>query len=238
MRDARIGNITRRDNGRMRRDVVAGAPTRSNNILTEQQLLAQFGWIGPAMAIMGSSQRWACSLNPDNEVIAAQSYPLETMAQTPAALLNQANIACAGSAGKTLTSGVWATAALSLPLTANTTTAFGARVRISNAPTVLKFGMYEIQFAITATVISYILVQVVSLPIDIVILGINNNAGKATIVPNTAPNVIIPYSATPGAIGNMNAGSLNAGDVITAETLNMRDIGNIWGAIEEGAIVI
>lgn len=240
MRDSKIGRIIRRDRPSMRRDVVANSQQTSKNQLTTSQLMQQFGWIGPAMAIMGSSQRWACSLNEDNEIIAAQGFPLETQAETPAALVNAAYIACQGSAGKTFASGSLpgTPATFDLALTANTTVAFGARVRISNAPTVLKFGMYEIQFAIGSNVVSYIIVQAVSLPIDVVILSINNNAGKATLVPNPTPTVIIPYSATAGAVGNLNAGSLTATDVVTAETLNMRDIGNIWSAVENGAIII
>jgi len=212
----------------------------SLNTMGPRIALTQFGWIGAAIGTMGNTSRWACSLNPDNEVIAAQTYPLEGLFTTPAALLNAANIACAGSSGKTIATAQWpaVAAATTLTLTANTSVAFGARVKISNSVTNFKFGTYEIQLATGATVLSYVFVQVTSLPVDIVILAINNNAGKATVVGDSAPAVIFPYSAVAGAIGNSNAGSMVAGDFLYAETLNMRDIGNIYDAVQHGAILL
>jgi hypothetical protein len=227
-----------RDGARMR-DAAPGQRNGVNRITPRAQL-SQFGWIGPALSQMGNTSRWAVSMNPDNEIVAANGYPLETLATTPTALLNACYIACQGQAGKT-----YATiaqpgtpAAATLTLTANTANAFGARVRISNAITAYKYATYEIQFATGTTVLSYILVQVVSLPCDIIILGISNNAGKANVIGNTAPAVIFPFSATAGAIGNLNYGSMAAGDVLYAETLNMRDIGNIVDAEQNGAILI
>jgi len=227
-----------RDRGRIMRDVNPRGP--SNNVMGPAQILTQFGWIGPAMATMGNTARWACSLNPDNEVIAGPAYPLESMATSPAALVNAAMIACAGQAGKTITTALWpaVAAATTLDLAGNTVTAFGARVKIANSITNFKFASYEIQFAMGATVLSYIIVEVTSLPVDIIILGINNNAGKATVVGAATPAVIFPYSAVPGAVGNINAASMVTGDLLYAETLNMRDIGNLYDAVEQGAILI
>lgn len=220
------------------RDITPRGP--SNNAMGVRSALTQFGWIGPAIGMMGNSARWACSLNPDNEVIAASGYPLETLATTPSALLNASMIACAGSAGKTITTALWPAvpAATTLDLTANTSIAFGARVKLSASITNFAFGTYEIQLAQGVTVLSYIFITVVSLPVDIIILAINDNAGKATIVGDNAPAVIFPYSIVPGAIGNANAGSMNSSTVLYAETINMRDIGNIWDAVEHGAVRI
>jgi len=220
------------------RDVAPRGP--SNNVLGPASALTQFGWIGPAMATLGNSARWAISLNPDNEVIAGPGYPLETQAQTPGAIVNAAVIAVAGASGKTITTSTWPAvpAATTLDLSANTTLAFGARVKISNSTTNFKFGSYELIFATGVTALSYVIVEVTSLPVDVVILAINNNAGKATIVGAVSPAVIFPYSAVPGAIGNINAGALVTGDFLYAETLNMRDIGNIYDALQAGAILI
>lgn len=230
--------VIMRDRRKMMRDANPAAANQSGNRLGPAASLRAFGWIGPALSVMGNTARWAYSLNPDNDIVAAPTYPLESMATTPAALLNACAIAVAGASGKTAASGVWATAALTLTLTANTTNAFGAFVRISNSTTNFKYGTYEIQFAIGATVISSVWVQVTSLPCEVVILGINNNAGKGTIVGNATPTVIFPYSATAGAIGNLNAGALTTSDVLYAETLNMRDIGNIVNAVGQGAILL
>lgn len=238
MRDVAPNRRWMRD--KRRRDVTPST-TASPNAITPSQAMTQFGWIGPVISAMGDTARWAVSLNPDNMVVSGQGYPLETLATSPGALLNACEIACQGAAGKTATAGVWAAATLDLALTANTSNAFGAYIRISNSITSFKFATYELMFATGATVasaISYVWVNVTTLPCEIVILGINNAAGKATIVPNTTPNVVVPYSAVAGAIGNINAGSFAAGDVIYAETLNMRDIGNIVDAVEGGAILL
>lgn len=237
MRDNVMYN--RRVPGRSMRD--ATPLTSPSNSIGQQQSLTQFGWIGPAIGTLGNTSRWSCSLNPDNEIVAAQGYPLATLATTPAALLNAAMIAVAGSAGKTATSAVWdvaTPAAVSLDLTINTTIAFGARVKISNSINDFTFATYEIQLAQDTTVLSYIWVEVTSLPVDIIILAINFNAGQATIVGDSSPHVIFPYSTTPGDIGNLNAASFQAADVLYAETLNMRDIGNIYDAVQSGAIIL
>lgn len=244
--DAGIGrnvNNTRmimRDHRRARRMRDALVAKGSANRISPTESLTQFGWIGPALSVMGNTARWAYSLNPDNDVIAATGYPLETLATSPGSLVNQCEIAVAGDSGKTYSASAWPTtpAAVTLTLTANTARAFGAFVRISNSTTNFKYGTYEIQLATGTTVLSYVLVQVVSLPIELVILAISNNAGKATIIADTAPAIIFPYSVTAGAPGNVNAGSFVSGDVLYAETLNMRDIGNIVDAVDNGAILI
>jgi hypothetical protein len=121
---------------------------------------------------------------------------------------------------------------------------FGVRVRISNALTTFKFATYELMLctaATTASAMSYILVQVASLPVDVIILAITNTAGQATIIPNTTPYVVVPFAnpaTSPGVAGNINWGSFAVGDVVYAETLNMRDIGSIEAAVASGAIVI
>jgi len=228
-----------RDARRMR-DASQASPQTSGNRITPGQALRQFGWIAPALTEMGNSARWAYSLNPDNDVVAAPGYPLESLATSPAALINAASIAVAGSSQKIAASAAWPAvpAAVTLDISAGATnTVFGAFIRLSNSTQVFKYGTYEVQIAIGATVVSYVYIQVASLPCEVVVLTINNNAGKATVIGDNNPQVIFPYSAAPG-VGNLNAGAMNAGDVLYAEGLNMRDIGNIVNATEQGAILL
>jgi hypothetical protein len=235
MRDNRQGRALRRY------DTASIAQTTGQgNSLAPPANLAQFGWMATAISDMGNTQRWAASLNPDNIIVAANTYPLETLYTTPVSLLNACMIACAGAAGKTYAAATWPAQGTATPvpltLTANTTTAFGAYVRISNALTTFKFASYEIQFGISGTVYSSILVEVTSLPVEIIILSISNAAGKATVIADNAPVVTFPSNATSGNTGNVNYGSLAVGDVLYAETLNMRDIGQLVGAVQAGQI--
>lgn len=218
--------------GRMARGVMRDTLTPSHNALSPAASLKQFGWIGPAISNMGNSARWACSLNSDNEVIAGTNMPLESMATTPAALLNACMIASLGNgikntAAASLTNGTAAT----IDLSTGGAIAFGARIKLSNSITNFKFSTYEFQLATTATVIADVLVEATSLPVDVVILSISNTGGKATITPDQVPKVIIPATG-------VNAGSIVTGDVVYCETLNMRDIGNIYNALENGAILL
>jgi len=190
---------------------------------------------------MAGQGRWAYSLNTENDVIDGTAMPLEGMATTPNALVNACEIAVAGASGKNFGSTAWPAvpAAQTITLTTNlTATVFGVLVRISNSTNLFKFGTYEIQLLNGATVIGYVLIQAATLPVEVVILAINNNAGKGIVVPNAVPSVVVPYSAVAGAIGNLNAGSFGTGDVIYAESLNMRDLGNIANAVDNGAILL
>lgn len=228
-------------NRRVARDITPNVA--SQNTLPPSNPLSSFGWMGTAIGAMGNMANWAYSMNPDNTVIVGGSLPLETLATTPAALLNACYIAAQGQAGKTFIAAAWATAELDLALTANSAAVFGARIRVTNSVTTFKFSTYELILSPNSTLAggsnySYVLVEAVSLPVDVILLSISNAAGKATIVTNATPYVIVPYSATAGAIGNVNKGALAAGDVIYAESLNMRDIGNILAAAGSGALTI
>jgi hypothetical protein len=230
--------------GRRVRDVLPGVAT--TNVLPTANSLTSFGWMGQALGDMGNASSWADSLNPDNQIIIPQGYPLESMATTPAALLNACLIACAGNGVKNYASVSITAPAAGTPQTINlgvtATQAFGIRVRISNALTSFKFGTYEIILASAATVasaISYVLVQVGSLPVDVIILAQSNTAGKGTIIGTTTPYLVIPFNTVASGLpGGINLGSVVAGDVWYAETLNMRDIGNIQAAVDAGAVQI
>jgi len=239
------GREIMRDQGSVRsrsmRDTSPAGRNASHNRITPAQSLRQFGWLAPALSNMAGQGRWAYSLNPDNDVIAGTGMPLEGMSTTPNALVNACEIAVAGASGKNFGSFAWpaSPAAGTITLTTNlNATLFGVLVRISNSTNLFKFGTYEIQLENNGVVTGYVLIQAATLPVEVVILSINNNAGKGVVVPNPTPSVVIPYSATPGAIGNLNAGSFGTGDVIYAESLNMRDLGNIANAVDNGAILL
>jgi hypothetical protein len=217
-----------------------GANPNSPNVLSRTQQQRQFGWIAPVLSAMGTTSRWAMSLNPDNQIVVDNNAPLEGVFETAEALYNAAALAVQGASGKTKASASWpvAPATQTLTLTANTTAAFGVYVRISDTVNNFKFGSYEIQLLSTGVVTGYVTMVVTSLPAELIILSISNNVGRAAVVPNLSPSVVFPYSAVSGATGNVNAGSMNAGNALYAETLNMRDIGNIVGAIQQGVILL
>lgn len=262
------GKTVRDGFGRRRyRDVTPGITT--TNTLPLANSLTAFGWMGQAIGDMGNSAAWADSLNLDNELIIPSGFPLEAMATSPAALLNACLIACAGNgvknyaalsvaAGTAAIGGPGGTLATnggqSIALQGTATQVFGARVRISNALTSFKFASYEIMLTSAATVtagnttwatssvLGYVIVQVASLPVDVIILAITNTAGKATVIGTATPFVVLPFainaSANPYGSGLINQGGFVTGDVVYAETLNMRDIGNIEAAAASGAILI
>jgi hypothetical protein len=263
------GKTVRDNYGMRRRDVMPGIKT--GNFLPPPNVLTSFGWMGQALADMGNASAWADSLNTDNEIVIPSGFPLEAMASSPASLLNACLIACAGNGVKNYgaLSIIAGTAAIGGPggtivggqqvaLQAAATQVFGVRVRISNALTAYKFASYEIVLTsavtvaagnttyIAGNVLGYVIVQVASLPVDIIILSITNTAGKATVVGTPTPFVVMPFtpagtalaSANPFGAGYINQGGFVVGDVVYAETLNMRDIGNIETAVSSGAIKI
>jgi hypothetical protein len=253
---------------RMMRDVMPGITT--TNQLPPANSLTAFGWMGQALGDMGNGSAWADSLNSDNEIVIPTGFPLESMATSPAALLNACLIACAGNgtknygtqaiiAGAVGQGGPGAAGVVGnqgIALQTQACTVFGMRVRISNALTTFKFGSYEFILGTTApanavaypaaSVLSYIIVQVASLPVDVVMLAITNTAGKGTVVGTSTPYCVIPFTpagtalAAAGAYGSgyINQGSFAVTDAVYAETLNMRDIGNIEAAVGSGALSI
>jgi hypothetical protein len=226
---------------RQARDASTASPSSSGNVLGRRQQLRQFGWIGPTLSECGATARYALSLNPDNDVIIANTYPLECLSTSPASLINACMLAVQGDSGKTYASYIatatQATTNQTIDLTTNTKNAFGAFVRISNSTTNFGYGTYEIQLANNATVMSSILIQVTSLPVEVIILAISNNAGKGSVTQDPAPKIIIPFSNSAG-VGNLNYNTVKTADIFYAETLNMRDIGNVVDAMQQGAILI
>jgi len=233
-RDARLMRIPRR----FARDATNNNPNSPNRLSRTDQN-RQFGWIAPVLSSLGTTSRWVVSLNPDNQIEIGGAYPLEGVWDDPNMLYNACAIAVQGNTTKVQLAATYATAAVTLNLgSAGTTNAFGAYIKIMNSPLNSKFGTYELQIQNGATVLGYFTVITHSMPIELIVLSIANNVGKANVVANTGIQIVAPYSVTVGAIGNLNANNLLVTDTIYAETLNMRDIGDIVRAIGRGAILV
>lgn len=198
------------------------------NTLGADDPISKFGWIGKALSVMGNTRRWAVSLNPSNQIIINQSFPLMMVHDSPVEVLNACRIAVQGEGAKTINQSLAPSPAANFTVSAGTKKVFGVRVRISNSVLNFKFGTYNIQLLDGAVLLGQVFVVVKELPLDIVMLGISNVSGQATIIPIAVPNVTMNSADNPALV----AGS----DVVHAESLNMRDIGNIPNAERAGAI--
>jgi hypothetical protein len=175
-----------------------------------------FGWIATVLATLVQQGRFCLSLDPENQVIPTSTQPLTLGYNDPSVLLQACLLAVQGDGTKNFAQALWAGADLTVaPATARV---FGLRIRISNSVLNFKFGAYQMNFLDNATVRSTVLVQVRKLPVDLIILSISNTAGMATVVPTTLPGIQFLLASNPALVN---------GDVIYAETLNQRDIGNI-----------
>jgi hypothetical protein len=97
------------------------------------------------------------------------------------------------------------------------TKVFGALVRISNSVLNFKFGTYKFSLLDVAVVRATVWVRVRKLPMEIIILNISNVSGLGSIIPNTDARVRFLLADNP---------TLVSGDILYAESLNMRDIGD------------
>jgi hypothetical protein len=183
----------------------------------------KFGWMAPLFSKMGQTRRWAWSLNPANQIIitgtATISQPLLMIHSSGAEVLNAARLAVQGKSEKIISQAAWAAADLSLTLTG--TTVFGVRVRISNSVLNFKYGAVNVRLLDAAILRGEVWVQVNQLPMDIIMFAITPANGLASIVPIVNPIVTLLFA---------NNAALVTGDIAYAESLNMRDIGDIPNA--------
>jgi hypothetical protein len=189
------------------------------NAMAKTDPLSKFGWIGPILSLMANNRRWINSINPSNQVIMSTGYPLLMLHSTPGDVLNAARLAVQGHASKVIAQSVWAAADNTLTLTGSVV--FGVRIRVSNAITTFKFAAVNVQVLNGATVIADFYVQVNQLPLDVIVFTTSNANGLASIVPVTNPIVKFLLATNP---------TLATGDALYAESLNMRDIGDIPNA--------
>jgi hypothetical protein len=188
-----------------------------NAILTGKEYDGR-GWVVPELSKMALSKRWVRSLDNESPIYVSTG-PTLLGTEGPVELVNACKTAIAGSGTKNSQDGVWADTDLSLDL--GTNKSFGVLVRITNSPNLFKFGSYEIELLDNATSLGVIKVRANSVPLDIIILGISNVAGVASVIPVAQPIVKFTDSTN---------NSLAAGDVLYAETLNQRDLGKIENA--------
>lgn len=189
-------------------------------LITAQQ--PTMGWLKNTLNAMAKNKRWAASLVNGNVLFVAQSYPLILATAGYSDLLGAAKIACAGNGIKAYANGTHAgNADLDLALSSPSSRVFGVKVRLSDSPLNFKYGSYRIQVG-TGTGQSFaaqseVVVQATKLPAEVVILTVSNTGGQATVIGTDNPTVRIPYANS--AVASTLA--------CWAETLNMRDIGDI-----------
>lgn len=199
-----------------------GNPNTVANRLGPAQGVATFGWLGPVLTVMGNGRRWAHSLTDANTILVDQAYPLLTIHKSPEELLSACRLAVQGSGTKFYLNGIMPAAGADLNLDLTAVRSFGVRVRISDSPTAFKFGSLLVELRDAAVVLARIVIQTNRLPADLVMFGISNVTGQASVIPIVNPRVFIPGSAnaTPNS-------TVSSSTFVFAETLNARDIGQI-----------
>jgi len=183
------------------------------------------GWVASLMSKMGQTRRWAWSLNPANQIIITGTptiqQPLLMVHSSGGEVLNAARLAVQGKADKIIAQAAWPAVPADTSLTLTGTTVFGVRVRVSNSVLNFKYAAVNIRVLDAAVLRGEIWIQVNQLPLDVIIFTIAYANGLASIVPVVNP--IITFLL-------LNNVGLVSGDILYAETLNMRDIGDIPNA--------
>jgi len=192
--------------------------SRAGNQLGSAAKDSSFGYLAPVLTAMANTRRWATATRPENVVIVNQTYPVQLLAMTPVELLNNVRIAAQGSAVKAVAQNLMPAAGADLTLDLGQVKSFGVRVRITDSPLNFKFGAYTVTVKDGATPIGVIYLLGSKLPADVIILGISNAGGQATIVPIVNPQVTITGSASGSATVSQSTN-------VFAETLNLRDLG-------------
>lgn len=199
------------------------------NKLQKGQQEMKFGWVAPLFSRMGQTRRWAWSLNPNNQVIVTGTstiqQPLLMIHSSGSEVLNAARLAVQGKSEKIIQQAAWA--GVDLSLTLNGTTVFGVRVRCSNSVLNFKYGAVNVRLLDGATLRGEVWVQTNQLPLDIILFAITSANGLASIVPIVNPVVTFLLA---------NNAALVAGDILYAESLNMRDIGDVPNAEQACAL--
>jgi hypothetical protein len=104
---------------------------------------------------------------------------------------------------------------------------FGLRIGLTNNITAFKFAVYKIQVLDAAVVQTEFWVKAPRIPVDLIVLSVNNANGKMSIVQNASPVVKVVFADTP---------ALTAGDTLSVATLTMRDLGVPPNAVSIGGI--
>jgi len=172
------------------------------------------GWMGAAIAAMGARRAWNWAASDKTELIVAQTYPLYTAHTNADELYRACKIAAQGSASKA-TGITIAVAATNSTVDLGNVKSFGVRLKISNSPLNFKYGAYTVNLQDGATVLTQVVIRPATNVADVVLLGISNNGGQASVIPIANPKIVVVDASS----------SQTVGDAIFAETLNERDLG-------------
>lgn len=177
------------------------------------------GWMADSLKRMGAARAWVDVLTNKVNVVIAQTYPLFTAHRSERDLFTACKVAVQGSAVKTVTP-LLATAGADSVVNLTGNKCFGVRIKYGNSPLNFKYGAYTITIGDGATALGQIVVRPSTNMFDVVVLGFNNNAGQASIVPILNPRVTVVDASS----------TQTTGDALVVESLNERDLGQLAGS--------
>jgi hypothetical protein len=183
------------------------------------QCFPNVGWLGSIMTYLGANRRFAMSLNKYNQVFLPSAQPLILAHDSPSSLINACMLAVTGDATKVVAQASWPTPAADTTLSLGIAKVFGALVRITSDMFNFKYGTYRVQFLDGAVIRSEVFVRVTSLPVELIILSVNSASGLASVIPTTAGAIKFVAADNPALVPLQ--------DFLSAETLNMKDLGDV-----------
>jgi len=181
----------------------------------QQKYPGAIGWMATVLAEMGRKRCWALPVSGKTDIVITQGQPLYLAQTQPSQVIRQCQIAAQGSASKGIGTALAPAVLADFTINLGTIKSFGVRVKIADSLNGFKYGVYNIQLLDGATVIGDVFIRPATNVADVVILGISNNGGQASIIPIANPQV---------KLVNANS-SMASGNSVTAETLNERDLG-------------
>jgi hypothetical protein len=178
---------------------------------------AIIGWMAAVITEMANARTPAYSMVEGNEIIITQGYPLYLMQDTPAALESAARTAVQGSGTKNVQVAAFANPPVDLAVNHTGIKSFGVRVKITDSPLAFKYGIYRITLGDVGTALLDIQVRASVLPVDVVMLGVSNVGGQASVISIVSPRVTVTVADS----------TVAAAHSLISETLNERDLGKI-----------
>lgn len=177
-----------------------------------QAALVALGWMGRSIVEMAQNRSWVTSIGEGCDVFPTQGYPRFSMHATPLDYLSQAKLVVQGEGRKDF---VQATAdgtnATVINLTRRST---GVRIKISDSAINFRNGTFDITLGDAAVALGQVFLKANRPSVEIVMLGISNTGGQASILGIATPRVTVA-----------NSGSTPSTTLISAETINMYDLG-------------
>lgn len=164
---------------------------------------------------MAKARVWAFPVTRNTDIVVVQGNPLYTVASTYDQLLTQCRVAAQGSGSKSIVQALAPNPLADVTIDLTTIKSFGVRVKIADSLNNFKYGAYDVKLQDGATVLGEVYIRAATNVVDVILLGISNVGGSASIISIAHPEVLVVNANSSLAIGNS----------IVAETLNERDLG-------------